>query len=97
MVKNIGTSRTKTRHKLQKTIRQKGKISLSKYFAAFKVGEMVALCAEPGVTGGMYHPRFHTRAGIIKGKEGSCYKICIKDRGKEKMLLVHPVHLRRLK
>ncbi|MBD3310638.1 50S ribosomal protein L21e [Candidatus Woesearchaeota archaeon] len=96
MVKKLGTFRSKTRNKLKKSFRQKGKIGLSKYFQAFKPGEKVALVAEPGVQKGMYHPRFRNRPGIVESKEGTCYKVKIKDRDKNKTVIVHPVHLKRL-
>ena len=96
MVTKLGTSRSKTRHKLKKSVRQKGKIGLSKYFQKFKEGEKVALVAEPAVQKGMYHPRFHKKPGVIQAKEGTCYKVLIKDRGKPKTVVVHPVHLKRL-
>ena len=67
MVVKIGGFRKKTRHKLKKTLRQKGKISLSKYFQEFSDGDVVCLQVEPAVKGGMYFPRFHGRKGIVSG------------------------------
>ena len=96
MVKRIGTFRRKTRHKLGKKKRTKGKISVSSYFKVFKVGDKVVLKAEPAVQKGMYLPRFYGRTGVIKGKQGNCYEIAIKDQKKEKTVMVHPVHLKRL-
>jgi ribosomal protein L21E len=43
----------------------------------------------------MYLPRFLGRAGVISKKLGSCYQVKIDDMGKEKLLIVHPVHLRK--
>ena len=96
MVTKLGTTRSKTRHKLKKTVRTRGKIPTGKYFQTFEPGEKVALVAEPGMQKGMYHPRFHTKSGIIKAKEGRCYKVLVKDRKKDKTVVVHPVHLKRL-
>ncbi len=45
---------------------------------------------------GMYFPRFMGKSGIISGKAGTCYQVAIKDQNKEKTLVIHPVHLRRL-
>ena len=94
MVKRIGGFRRKTRYKFKKNIRRRGKISLSKYFQKFKVGDKVVLSAEPAVQKGMYFPRFHGMVGIIKGNAGNCYQVSITDQKKEKTLLVHPVHLK---
>ena len=96
MTKRIGGLRRKTRHKLAKSLRQKGKISLTTYFQTFEVGERVALRAEPAVQKGMYHPNYYGKAGIVKGKKGRCYEITIKDRTKEKILIVHPVHIKKI-
>ena len=95
MTKRIGGFRRKTRSKLRKTPRTKGKISLTKYFQEFNVNEKVILNAEPGYQKAMYHPRFHGKPGTIIGKQGNCYIIKIKDGGKSKELIVHPVHLKR--
>ena len=95
MVKRIGGMRRKTRYKLRKEIRNRGKIGLTDYFQLFNIGEMVYLNAEPAIQKGMYYPRFMGKSGIIKGKRGQCYEIKINDLGKQKTLIVHPVHLRK--
>ena len=95
MTKRIGGFRRKTRHKLRKNVRREGKLSLTRYFKRFNVDEKVQLDAEPSIQDGMYHPRFHGKHGIVMGKKGDCYQISIKDGGKIKKLIVHPVHLRK--
>lgn len=96
MVKRIGSFRRKTRHKLSKTTRKKGKISLSAYFQTFKIGEKVVLKAEPSIQKGMYRPLFHGKAGIIKAKQGKCYTVLINDKNKQKTIIVHPIHLKKI-
>lgn len=95
MVKRIGTFRRKTRHKLKKNIKARGKISLTKYFQTFEAGDKVVLVAEPAVQKGMYFPRFYGKSGVIKAKKGKCYEVTIRDIRKEKTLIVHPVHIKR--
>ncbi len=95
MVKRIGGLRRKTRYKFSKEKRAKGKISITNYFQTFNPGDRVNLSVEPAVQKGMYFPRFMGKSGIIKGKRGKCYEITINDIGKDKTLIVHPVHLRR--
>lgn len=95
MVQRIGGFRRKTRSKLKKNIKLKGKISLKRYFQSFEQGERVCLKAEPAVQKAMYFPRFHGLTGIIKSKRGKCYEVLIKDKGKEKTLIVHPIHLQK--
>jgi large subunit ribosomal protein L21e len=95
MVKRIGGFRRKTRYKFRKEKRTRGKISVTKYLQSFKVGDRVYLGAEPAVQKGMYMPRFVGKTGVIKSKRGRCYEVSINDMGKEKTLIVHPVHLNR--
>jgi large subunit ribosomal protein L21e len=96
MVQRKGGMRRKTRGKLKKSYRQKGKMSLKKYFQEFKEGDKVCLHAESAIQKGMYFPRFHGKSGIVQGKKGNCYNIAIKDFNSTKMLTVHPVHLKKL-
>jgi len=96
MAKRIGGNRRKTRHKLAKNVRDRGKISLARYLQEFKVGDGVCLCAEPSIHSGMYYPRFHGKAGIIVGKQGKCYQVKIKDVTLAKTVIVHPIHLKKV-
>lgn len=91
----IGGYRRKTRSKLRKKVRSKGKLPIRRYLQTFKEGDKVYLVAEPSVQDGLYHLRFHARAGTIVGKQGSNYYINIMDGNKKKKILVHPVHLKR--
>lgn len=96
MTKRIGGNRRKTRHKLAKNVRDKGKISLARYFQDFKKGDKVCLVAEPSIHEGMYYPRFHGKAGTVLCKRGKCYEVQIKDVKMLKTVVVHPIHLKRL-
>lgn len=95
-MQKIGGFRRKTRHKLHKAIRSKGKISITRYFQKFNDGDKVVLKAEPAVQKGMCHPRFHGKTGIVSGQTGACYHVDIKDGGKQKVMVVHPIHLMRV-
>lgn len=95
-MKHHGGFRRKTRAKFTKHYKTKGKISLKKFFQTFKEGERVVLKAEVAYQKGMYYPRFHGRSGLIMGKQGECFLVLTKDGKKEKLLIVHPVHLLRV-
>lgn len=95
MGKRIGGARKKSRHIMKKSRCDKGKISITRYFQELKIGDKVALKAEPAYQKGMYNLRFHGKIGTVAGREGKCYKVKIID-GKAKMLTVHPVHLRKV-
>lgn len=93
-MKRTGRFRRKTRSKLRKNVKDRGRIKIRDYLKEFKEGDIVVLKAEPAVQKGMYFPRFHGRHGIILGKKGKCYEVRIKDINKEKMVIVHPIHLK---
>jgi len=95
-MQRIGGARRKTRHKLAKNVRDKGKVKLSNYLQEFKKGDSVCLVAEPAVQKGMYYPRFYGKAGKIIGKRGECYEVRIVDGNMTKTVMSHPVHLKRL-
>lgn len=95
MAQRTGGLRRKTRHKLRKHLRAKGKISIRNYFQAFKQGDKVVFKAEPAVQKAMYARRFHGRTGTVSKKRGACYEVKIKDGRKEKTMIIHPVHLRK--
>mgnify|MGYP002725774024 CR=1 FL=1 len=96
MATRVGGFRRKTRSKLRKRPSEKGKISIRRYFQELKEGSSVCFKAEPAVQKGMYFPRFHGKTGKVVGKEGKCYKVSFKDGNKEKIAVVHPVHLKKL-
>ncbi len=96
MVTRIGGFRRKSRNKLRKPLKDKGKISLTRYFQEVNIGDKVCLKAEPAYQNGMYNPVFHGKIGIVSSKKGRCFEILIKDRDKEKTLIVHPVHFRKV-
>lgn len=96
MVTRIGSQQRKTRYKYKRHFRQQGKLSLSKFFQEFAVGDKVGLVINSSVQYGRFYPRFYGLTGSITGrKQGSCYEVAIKDGNKDKKLLVHPIHLKK--
>ncbi|MDD5191802.1 MAG: 50S ribosomal protein L21e [Candidatus Nanoarchaeia archaeon] len=80
----------------RKSLRNKGKIKLSKYFQDIEIGERVSVISELGL-----QPKFPSklqgRTGIVESRRGNSYIIRIKDLNKEKTYIIHPVHLRKIK
>ncbi len=95
-MQRVGGSRRKSRSKLRKNVKARGKVPIRKYLQEFNEGEKVCLVAEPAVQKGMYHARFHGKHGIIGKKQGTNYYVKIKDGNKEKRILVHPIHLKKI-
>jgi len=77
-------------------MRTKGKIKLSNYFQEFKSGDRVTVIRELAL-----EPKFpkqiQGRSGVIESKRGNSYLVKIKDLNKEKVYIIHPVHLKKLK
>lgn len=96
MSKGHSGFRRKTRNKLRKHFREKSKFNVNRLLQRFNIGERVLLKNEPSFHKGMFFPRFQGLTGIIKGNRGKCYKILIEDGNKEKIIIAHPAHLRRL-
>jgi|TARA_Y100000310_G_scaffold28100_1_gene26749 large subunit ribosomal protein L21e len=94
MASNIGGLRRKSRYKFKKERRQKGKVSISRFMQTFSKGQGVHLSIEPSLHKSSYHSRFIGKTGKIKGIRGKCYEVTIEDKGKEKMIIVHPSHLK---
>ena len=80
----------------RKRIRERGKLSLSKYFQELEKGDKVAVVREQS-----QDPRFPKRiqglSGIVMGKRGKAVIIKIKEGNKEKTHIIKPVHLKKLK
>ncbi len=93
MTQRTGGTRRKSRYKFQKKKADKGKLSIRRLFQKLEPGEIVLLKLEPSFHKGMYHARFHGKHGIIDKKLKNCYEVKIKDGKKEKILIVHPIHL----
>ncbi|MGB9675041.1 MAG: 50S ribosomal protein L21e [Candidatus Nanoarchaeia archaeon] len=97
MVKRAGTFRSRTRYKLRKPPRDRGKVKVTSVLQTFEPGEKVIIHIEPSVHKGMPHPKFKGRHGIILEKVGNGYKVAVRDGGSQKILTVRSVHLLKAK
>ncbi|MBS3107452.1 50S ribosomal protein L21e [Candidatus Woesearchaeota archaeon] len=96
MAGRLGGMRRKTRALMRKNVRAKGKISIKNYLQKFQTGEKVYLIADSSVHEGMFFPRYHNKSGEVIGKKGTCYEVMIHDGSVKKIMIVHPVHLKRV-
>lgn len=96
MSKRKGGMRRKTRYQFRKHIDDRGKISLTKFMQKFNIGDYVHLTVEPAYQKGMYFPMFMGKTGTVKAQRGRCYEVQISDGNKQKILIVHPIHLKKL-
>lgn len=81
-----------TRRKLKKG--EKEKITPTRYLKHFDEGDMIQIKIDSSSHRGMPHPRFQGRVGEVIGKKGKSYRLKVKDKNKEKELVVSPEHLK---
>lgn len=96
MVSRIGGARRKTRGLMKKAHGTSGKISLRRYLQEFIAGDKVALVMDPAVQAGMFHRRHFGKIGVVARKQGACYVVNTRDGGKQKEVIAHPVHLKKV-
>lgn len=75
--------------------RQRGKLSLTRYFQQFKEGDSVAVVRDHSVNFG-YSFRLQGRTGTIISKRGSAYYVQISDLNKPKRYVIKPIHLKKI-
>ena len=76
-----------------KKIRDKGKLKLSSYFKVIEDGARVAIVDERGIHLG-FPQRIRGMSGVVKASRGKFKEVEIKDGGKVKTFIMHPVHLK---
>ncbi|MEM1619951.1 MAG: 50S ribosomal protein L21e [Fervidicoccaceae archaeon] len=97
MVKPSKGTRHRTRKLLRKSVRERGGVPpLSLLMIEYKVGDKVALIANPAIHAGMPHRRYHGLTGTVVGRRGRAYEVKVELGGKKKILFVRPEHLRPL-
>jgi large subunit ribosomal protein L21e len=84
-----------TRDKLRLANREKS-LTIKRFLQEMENSTRATISINPAFPVGMPHARFNGRSGIIEKKQGKCYVLKMKDGNKEKELIVHPVHLKRL-
>ncbi|MFA5061218.1 MAG: 50S ribosomal protein L21e [Candidatus Pacearchaeota archaeon] len=78
-----------------KKIREKGKLKLSSYFKKIDDGTRVAISIDKSVNHSL-PKRVQGRSGVVLGSRGNSKLIKIKDGNKEKILIVHPIHIKKI-
>jgi len=79
-----------------KRIRNKGKISFTKYFQKFGEEDSVAIVRDLTVQSPGFPSRIQGRTGVVLGQRGRSYVITIKDYDRSKTYIVKPVHLKKI-
>ena len=79
----------------RKRLRDKGKVSFTKYFQEFKPGDSVSVVRDLSFKFG-YSNRIQGRTGKIIEKRGKAYYIELNELNKPKKYVLHPIHLKKI-
>ena len=83
--------RGKTRSKLKN---KAGKASVNEILRPFVDGAKIQVNIRSDMHSGMPAAIYHSSFGIVKGKQGSAYKVSVKKGNLENTLIVHGIHLK---
>ena len=84
--------------KQRKSMRDKGKVKLSKMFQKLEIGDRVCLGRDLTTKSKPAFPRrMEGRTGVIESKRGKAYVIKANDLNAKKTFIVKPIHLKKLK
>jgi large subunit ribosomal protein L21e len=86
--------RSKSRNKLTKKPRERGRPPVTHTLREFPPGTRVAVKINPSVLKGMPHIRFQGLTGVVIGRQGNAFRVQVNDKKKAKELVVRPEHLR---
>ena len=79
----------------KKKIKNKGKLSFSRYFQEFEPGEKVAIVKELSLDSN-FPSRLQGSTGEIESRRGTSYIVKVKTQNKEKKFLIEPIHLKKI-
>ncbi len=89
-------SRSGSRSKLTKKIKERGTPKVNDLLKTFNVGDTVAIVINSAVHTGMPFHNFEGRTGKVTGIQGSCYVVSLKIGKTSRKVISSPVHLKRL-
>lgn len=88
--------RRKTRKKLKKDPRERGKVYSQRVVQNYPEGTSATIKISPDTPEGQPHSKFHGKTGVITGKQGDSYVIRVSDGNKKKKIITRPEHLVRV-
>jgi large subunit ribosomal protein L21e len=94
MVKRSKGIRSKSRHILRKSPRERGMTPITHLLRDYPLGTRVAVKVNPSSHKGMPHLRFQGHTGVIAGRRGDAYEVALNIGGKPKTIIARPEHLK---
>lgn len=79
----------------RKSIKEKGKISFSRFFQSFKPGDIVSLVRDLSFKAN-FPQRVQGRTGVVKEQRGRAFLVEINELGMRKSYVINPIHLKKL-
>jgi len=79
----------------RKSVRTRGKFSMSRYFQKIESGDFVAVVKERALSRN-FPDSIQGRTGKVISKRGSYFIVNILDQKKPKEYLIHPIHLKKI-
>jgi large subunit ribosomal protein L21e len=80
----------------RKNMKERGKIKFSEYFKELNEGESVAVKREKSISAS-FPKRIQGKTGTVVTKRGKDYIVKLKEFTKEKLFIINPIHLKRIK
>lgn len=87
--------RRKSRSALTKSVRERGRLGLSRLLTRYDVGDKVVIKIDSGVHKGMPHKRYQGRVGTVVERRGRAYVVEIPQTKIVKNIIALPEHLRK--
>jgi large subunit ribosomal protein L21e len=87
--------RRKSRSALTKSVRDRGRIGLSRLLTVYEPGEKVVIHIDAGVHKGMPHRRYQGKVGTVVGRRGRAYIVEVPHSKTVTQLVALPEHLKK--
>jgi large subunit ribosomal protein L21e len=87
--------RRKSRSALTKSVRERGRLGLSRLLTRYDVGDKVVVKIDSGIHKGMPHKRYQGRVGTVVERRGRAYVVEIPQTKIVKTIIALPEHLRK--
>jgi large subunit ribosomal protein L21e len=97
MAKRSKGTRSRTRYKYRRPLRSRGLSPISRSLQQFNVGEKANIVVDPSIHKGQPHARYHGLTGTIIGTQGRAYQVEVTAGRTQKVVIVLPEHLRKVK
>lgn len=94
MVQRSRGSRSKSRHIMRKSPRDRGNPLVTRVLREFPEGTRVAIRIDPSSQSGMPHIRFQGHTGLVTGRQGDAHVVELKIGGKVKNVIARAEHLK---